>query len=119
MAPLEGSRYVDLLFHYSPLDTNDWFNQVNPEHSVSPLGSVRDCHEATDSFGDGGEPFPTILCNEVETGQLVELPFLSPLSLSTPVTSGDELYDYWLSLNKQSEEEVKSEKIEREVHLLE
>jgi hypothetical protein len=114
MAPLDGSRYVDLVIHYTPLHFTDWYLQDNPEHSVSPVGNITDCHETTSTTDDGELTFPTVLCVEEKTGRPVELPFLSLQSLMSPLRSGNELYEAWLSLNKEEDQ-----KVEKEVHVME
>jgi hypothetical protein len=106
MAPLDGTQYTDLLFHYRPLHPERWFLEENPEDGIAPLGDISDCHEELEVFSPQGlsseehlteeEGIPRTVCTEVKTGRIVDLPFLS--SPLRRITSGHELYQDWSSL---------------------
>lgn len=130
MAPLDGTQYVDLLFHYRPLQPELWFAEENPEHGVAPLGAVTNCREELEvidpasagldksSSGEIEEEIPRTVCTEVDTGRPVDLVFLS--SPMKRITSGNDLYDEWYSLTEEAREEsAPTTAVEREVHLME
>lgn len=111
MVPLRGTKYVDLMFHYRPLQPELWYLEKNPNDAVSPLGEVTDCHEEISQLiqpenpsGDSAEmSISTTLCTEVKTRKIVDLPFLSPSRLK--IQSGADLYEYWFSFHGESRNE--------------
>ena len=119
MAPLDGSQYVDILFHYHPLQPEPWFREDNPENSVAPLGAITDCHEELEAVdpdrllsNEEALTFPRTICTEASTGRPVDLPFLSlPVKR---ITSGNDLYEEWYSLSRE-----KFEVLEREIQFME
>lgn len=107
IVPLSGTQYVDLIFHYRPLQPELWYLEENPDDSIPPLGEISDCHEEviTEILQEPGNPsgdpadisFSTTICTEVKTGKLVDLPFLSPSF--TRIESGNDLYQFWHTLH--------------------
>ena len=75
MTPLEGDAYINLFTHYRPVGDPEWYLKPNPEGTPEPLIDI--------------------------TG--LDIPTLSPKN--HVLTSGKDLYDYWVAARPVMEEQ--------------
>ena len=86
--PLAGGTYTNLFTHYRPIDDPQWYEKENPPGTPEPLLDVGKCELVgkPDEYSVG-----SVKCENDAIG-----PHLSPKLFTA--TSGDDLYNLWLSV---------------------
>ena len=87
-SPLKGGFYANLFTHYRPIGDPNWYMRDNPEGAPEPLLDVGKCELVgkPNEYSQGA-----VKCENDAIG-----PHLSPKMVTA--TSGDDLYDLWLSV---------------------
>ena len=95
--PLAGGYYANIFTHYRPIGDPDWYSKDNPEGTPEPLMDVGKCELVgkLDEYSVGA-----VKCENPAIG-----PHLSPKMFTA--TSGDDLYQWWLSVGPSHDDETK------------
>ena len=93
--PLAGGYYANIFTHYRPIGDPKWYKKENPEGTPEPLLDVGKCELVgkADEYSKGA-----VKCENPAIG-----PHLSPKMFTAQ--SGDDLYNWWLSVGPSFEEE--------------
>mmetsp|Transcript_3610 Transcript_3610/g.5486 ORF Transcript_3610/g.5486 Transcript_3610/m.5486 type:complete len:510 (+) Transcript_3610:200-1729(+) len=94
-SPLAGGFYANLFTHYRPIGDPMWYSKDNPEGTPEPLIDVGKCELVgkPNEYSQGA-----VKCENDAIG-----PHLSPKMITA--TSGDDLYNLWLSVGPSFEDE--------------
>jgi len=94
-SPLAGGFYANLFTHYRPIGDPNWYMKDNPEGTPEPLLDVGKCELVgkPNEYSQGA-----VKCENDAIG-----PHLSPKMITA--TSGDDLYDLWLSVGPSFEDD--------------
>jgi len=101
ISPLAGGYYANIFTHYRPIGDPQWYQKENPENTPEPLIDVGKCElvgKPTD-YSKGA-----VKCENPAIG-----PHLSPKMVT--LTSGDDLYNHWLSVGPSFDDEVGTEEL--------
>ena len=95
--PLAGGYYANIFTHYRPIGDPDWYSKDNPEGTPEPLMDVGKCELVgkSDEYSVGA-----VKCENPAIG-----PHLSPKMFTA--TSGDDLFQWWLSVGPSHDDETK------------
>eukprot|EP00581_Thalassiosira_minuscula_P017067 CAMPEP_0183718574 /NCGR_PEP_ID=MMETSP0737-20130205/11801_1 /TAXON_ID=385413 /ORGANISM="Thalassiosira miniscula, Strain CCMP1093" /LENGTH=524 /DNA_ID=CAMNT_0025948163 /DNA_START=90 /DNA_END=1664 /DNA_ORIENTATION=- len=95
--PLAGGFYANVFTHYRPIGDPSWYTKENPEGTPEPLIDVGECKLVgkPDEYSAGA-----VQCDNPAIG-----PHLSPKMITA--TSGEDLYQLWLSVGPSYEDETK------------
>lgn len=99
--PLAGGYYANVFTHYRPIGDPNWYKKENPEGTPEPLMDVGKCELV-------GKPndysVGAVKCENPAIG-----PHLSPKMITA--TSGDDLYEWWLSVGPSYDDEKSSDEL--------
>jgi hypothetical protein len=97
--PLAGGYYANLFTHYRPIGDPLWYSKDNPEGTPEPLMDVGKCELVgqPNEYSQGA-----VKCENPAIG-----PHLSPKMFTA--TSGDDLYNLWLSVGPPVEDKGSDE----------
>ncbi|KAL3816387.1 hypothetical protein ACHAXA_008357 [Cyclostephanos tholiformis] len=95
--PLAGGYYANIFTHYRPIGDPQWYLKDNPEGTPEPLMDVGKCELVgkPNEYSAGA-----VKCENPAIG-----PHLSPRIFTA--TSGDDLYQWWLSVGPSFDNEMK------------
>ena len=96
--PLSGGYYANIFTHYRPIGDPNWYKKENPEGTPEPLLDVGECKLTgkVDQYSQGA-----LTCDNPAIGM-----HLSPKVFTA--TSGDDLYNWWLSVGPSFDDETSS-----------
>ena len=97
--PLAGGYYANLFTHYRPVDDPEWYTRDNPVGTPEPLIDVGECKLVgeLDQYSQGA-----VKCENDAIGK-----HLSPRNFKA--SSGQDLYQWWLSVGPTFEEDKNEE----------